>query len=88
MEPSTRPVPRDMRLWVDLIRYIKQNAPAGGLEFFTYTELVIWLVSFLFFRVSRIKFCFFVCFGLGFWAREENGKGKPTGKVSRWPISL
>lgn len=55
MEPDTRPPPRQARLWVDMIRYIKENAPGGRLEFFTYMELSIWLVSFLFFRLERLK---------------------------------
>lgn len=32
LEPSTRPKPRDMRLWVDLIRWVKENAPGGACE--------------------------------------------------------
>lgn len=55
MEKDTRPHPRDARLWVDCIRFIKENAPGGTLSFFTYMELMIWLVAFLFFRISRLK---------------------------------
>lgn len=55
MEPETRPLPRHARLWVDCIRYIKENAPGGSLSFFTYMELMIWLTAFLFFRISRLK---------------------------------
>lgn len=79
MQPETRPHPRDARLWVDGIRWIKENAPGGRLSFFTYAELMIWLVSFLFFRFDRLKFAFFVLFGWGFWAREQS----PTDKQGR-----
>jgi len=70
MDEQCRPLPRDMRLWVDLIRFIKESAPAGGLDFFTYTELVLWVVTFLFFRLSRLQYAFFVLAGLGFWSRD------------------
>lgn len=55
MEADTRPPPRQARLWVDMIRYIKENAPGGRLSFFTYMELMLWLVSFLFLRLNRLK---------------------------------
>ncbi|PWY97602.1 FAD/NAD(P)-binding domain-containing protein [Testicularia cyperi] len=79
MDKSTRPKPRDMRLWVDLIRFIKERAPGGGLDFFTYMELCIWLVSFLFFRANRLFYFFFVTFGWGFWSRE--GKTDKSGRL-------
>ena len=79
MDKSTRPKPRDMRLWVDLIRFIKDRAPGGQLDFFTYMELCIWLVSFLFFRINRLYYFFFVTFGWGFWSRE--GKVDKSGRL-------
>ena len=39
MDKDARPKPRDMRLWVDLIRFLKERAPGGQLDFFTYLEL-------------------------------------------------
>jgi hypothetical protein len=48
LDPSTRPLSHDMKLWVDMLRYIKQSADkraaggrggAGALGFFTYMEL-------------------------------------------------
>ncbi|PWN42759.1 FAD/NAD(P)-binding domain-containing protein [Ceraceosorus guamensis] len=87
LEPETRPVPKDMRLWVDLIRWVKENAPGGELSFFTYMELCIWLVTFLFFRWTRIQFFFFVLFGLGFWSRDQAPDGKPAGKP-RFHLSI
>lgn len=90
MEDETRPHPRDARLWVDLIRWIKENAPGGKLSFFTYMELMIWLISFLFLRLNRLKFAFFVLFGWGFWAREGplDKQGRATGKAHfHWSTS-
>ncbi|SNX85503.1 related to monooxygenase [Melanopsichium pennsylvanicum] len=83
MDKSTRPKPRDMRLWVDLIRFIKDRAPGGQLDFFTYMELCIWLVSFLFFRINRLWYFFFVTFGWGFWTRE--GKTDKSGMLVGQP---
>ena len=81
MEKETRPPPKQARLWVDMIQYIKENAPGGRLSFFTYAELCIWLVTFLFFRISRLKYAFFVLFGWGYWARQApfDSEGLATG---------
>ena len=70
MVPESRPVPRNARLWVDMIRWVKENAPGGRLSFFTYMELMVWLVSFLFLNVARLPYAFFVLFGWGFWTRD------------------
>lgn len=71
MDASTRPHPRDARLWVDGIRWIKARAPGGAFSFFTYMELMIWLISFTFLRITRLKYFFFILAGLGFWSRES-----------------
>ena len=34
-----RPTPKDMKLWVDVIRFVKSGARGGALSFFTYMEL-------------------------------------------------
>ena len=39
MDPGARPTPRDMKLWVDCVRFIKRGAKGGALGFFTYMEL-------------------------------------------------
>ena len=70
LDPDTRPPPRDMRLWVDAISFVKERAPGGQLEFFTYMELVIWMSAFLFFRIDRLKYLFFVYSGYGFWTKD------------------
>ena len=39
MDPGARPSPKDMKLWVDVIRFVKSGARGGALSFFTYMEL-------------------------------------------------
>ena len=36
LDKSAHPAPRDMKLWVDVVRYIKRDAKGGAL---TYMEL-------------------------------------------------
>ncbi|KAI0652799.1 FAD/NAD(P)-binding domain-containing protein [Cubamyces menziesii] len=61
MDPDARPTPKDMKLWVDVIRFVKRGARGGALSFFTYMELTIWLLLFHVFRLDRLKWC--VCNG-------------------------
>jgi hypothetical protein len=39
LDKKARPVPKDMKLWVDGLRWLKANAKGGALGFFTYMEL-------------------------------------------------
>jgi len=39
MDPDARPEPKDMKLWVDVLRFVKRGATGGALGFFTYMEL-------------------------------------------------
>ncbi|KAI0084557.1 hypothetical protein BDY19DRAFT_528999 [Irpex rosettiformis] len=39
MDKDARPTPKDMKLWVDVVRFIKRGARGGALGFFTYMEL-------------------------------------------------
>ncbi|KAH8921054.1 FAD/NAD(P)-binding domain-containing protein [Atractiella rhizophila] len=65
MDPATRPLPKEMMLWVDFLRWFKSSAPGGALSFFTYMEMTIWLTGFHFLRAARLKWIFFVLFGWG-----------------------
>ena len=51
MDKDARPTPKDMKLWVDVVRFIKRGAKGGALGFFTYMELSAFsfLPSFKFF---------------------------------------
>lgn len=69
-DAKTRPKPHDMRLWVDVIRFIKESAPGGQLEFFTYMELCLWFVFFLCSRFERLQYVFYVLNGYGFWVKD------------------
>lgn len=39
MDEGARPTPKDMKLWVDVVRFIKRGASGGAFGFFTYAEL-------------------------------------------------
>lgn len=39
LDKSARPIPEDMKLWVDVLRFLKRGARGGALGFFTYMEL-------------------------------------------------
>ncbi|EIN10544.1 FAD/NAD(P)-binding domain-containing protein [Punctularia strigosozonata HHB-11173 SS5] len=65
MDKDARPTPKDMKLWVDVIRFVKRGAAGGALSFFTYMELTIWLVLFHLFRPDRLKWMFFILNGWG-----------------------
>lgn len=45
LDKTARPTPKDMKLWVDVLRFIKQGATGGALGFFTYMELSAFVVS-------------------------------------------
>ncbi|CDO73859.1 hypothetical protein BN946_scf185016.g16 [Trametes cinnabarina] len=70
MDPDARPTPKDMKLWVDVIRFVKRGARGGALSFFTYMELTIWLLLFHVFRLDRLKWMFFIMQGWGVYPEE------------------
>lgn len=39
MDKNARPTPKDMKLWVDCLQFLKRGATGGALGFFTYMEL-------------------------------------------------
>lgn len=39
MDENARPLPDDLKLWVNIVKFIKRGAPGGALSFFTYMEL-------------------------------------------------
>ena len=47
MDENARPHPKDMKLWVDVIRFVKRGARKGAFGFFTYMELsTYWSAAF------------------------------------------
>ncbi|KAJ3509101.1 hypothetical protein NLJ89_g5390 [Agrocybe chaxingu] len=69
MDPSARPSPKDMKLWVDVLQFIKRGATGGALGFFTYMELTIWLLGFHILRPDRLRWLFFIMNGWGIYAQ-------------------
>ncbi|KDE08675.1 hypothetical protein MVLG_01133 [Microbotryum lychnidis-dioicae p1A1 Lamole] len=69
LDKRTRPMPKSMKTWIDVINWIKRTAfgehGTSGLAFFTYAELLIWLVVFHFFKLARLAWMPFVLFGWG-----------------------
>lgn len=45
LDENARPTPKDMKLWVDVLRYIKRGATGGALGFFTYMELSKYFIN-------------------------------------------
>ncbi len=39
LDPDVRPTPKDMKLWVDVTRFLKRGARGGALGLVTYMEL-------------------------------------------------
>ncbi|KZV98817.1 FAD/NAD(P)-binding domain-containing protein [Exidia glandulosa HHB12029] len=66
MDRTVRPTPRDMKLWVDNLRFVKKGAKGGALGFFTYMELTLWLVMFHVLRPDRLPWMFFILNGWTF----------------------
>ncbi|KAF9496926.1 FAD/NAD(P)-binding domain-containing protein [Pleurotus eryngii] len=65
MDEGARPTPKDMRLWVDVVRFIKRGASGGAFGFFTYAELTIWLLGFHLLRPDRLRWILFIMQGWG-----------------------
>ncbi|TFK35788.1 hypothetical protein BDQ12DRAFT_725579 [Crucibulum laeve] len=70
MDQSARPSPKDMKLWVDVLRFLKRGATGGALGFFTYAELTIWLLGFHLLRPDRLRWLFFIMNGWGVYAKN------------------
>jgi len=65
LDKGARPEGEDMKLWVDVLRWLKRGARGGALGFFTYMELTIWLVTFHLLRPDRLRWIFFIMQGWG-----------------------
>ncbi|KAH7914898.1 hypothetical protein BJ138DRAFT_1055951 [Hygrophoropsis aurantiaca] len=74
LDPNARPTPKDMKLWVDVVRFVKRGASGGALSFFTYMELTIWLLMFHVFRPDRLKWMIFIMQGWGVHPDDERIK--------------
>ena len=65
VDPLARPNERLMKTWIDFTRWVKQFAPTGAFEFFTYAELIYWFVFIIAVNPFRWKWALFVMTGVG-----------------------
>ncbi|KZT31858.1 FAD/NAD(P)-binding domain-containing protein [Sistotremastrum suecicum HHB10207 ss-3] len=86
LDPAARPIPKDMKLWVDVLRFIKRGASGGALGFFTYMELTVWILTFHLFRPDRLRWFFFILFGWGVDSKF-NKKDTPVKGLQRKKVN-
>ncbi|GAA5867705.1 hypothetical protein JCM3774_003384 [Rhodotorula dairenensis] len=68
LDESTRPIPFAMKTWCDAINWVKKAAwgeGTSGLAFFSYSELVIWVLLFHILNPRRLPWLPFILFGWG-----------------------
>ncbi|KMU81297.1 monooxygenase [Coccidioides immitis H538.4] len=65
VDPLTRPTDFWMKRWIDMTRLLKNFAPTGAFDFFTYSELLYWFVFVVLVNPFRWKWAFFVFMGIG-----------------------
>ncbi|KAI9727340.1 MAG: hypothetical protein M1828_006960 [Chrysothrix sp. TS-e1954] len=65
VDPLARPSSKRMKMWIDMTRWVKQSAPGGSFEFFTYGELLYWFLFVIVINPFRWKWALFVLFGVG-----------------------
>ncbi|KAH9821883.1 hypothetical protein DFH28DRAFT_1079067 [Melampsora americana] len=59
VEPELAPQPNHMKLWVDVVRYIKSGAPTDAFSFFTYVEMIV--------KPQRMRWILFNFYGFGWF---------------------
>lgn len=72
VEPQLAPKQKHMKLWVDVIKYLKSGAATDAFSFFTYVEMLCYLLIFHLVRPQRMRWVLFNFFGIG-------GIGNPRG---------
>ncbi|EPS96966.1 FAD/NAD-binding domain-containing protein [Fomitopsis schrenkii] len=87
MDRDAQPTPKDMKLWVDVLRFVKRGARGGALGFFTYMELTIWFLLFHIFRLDRLKWMFFIMQGWGVYANPAEPTKEESDEQGGAPIS-
>lgn len=65
VDPLSRPNEWLMKLWINFTRFVKQRAPTGAFEFFTYAELIYWFCFVIVINPFRWKWGLFVMTGRG-----------------------
>jgi hypothetical protein len=64
-DPATKPTDSAMKNWVNRVKWLKHRSPTGALKFFTYGELMLWLILFTFTKPNRWRWALFVLCGWG-----------------------
>ncbi|KAF2671062.1 FAD/NAD(P)-binding domain-containing protein [Microthyrium microscopicum] len=64
VDPLARPREPLMRLWINMVQFVKSKAPGGAFDFFTYGELMWWFFFTLAINPFRWKWVLFVLFGI------------------------
>ncbi|MCJ1275367.1 hypothetical protein MMC21_003170 [Puttea exsequens] len=65
VDPLARPNEYWMKRWIDMTKTLKEFAPTGAFDFFTYSELIYWFVFCIAINPFRWKWGIFVLFGIG-----------------------
>lgn len=65
LEVQTKPSSKQMKRWIDITRWIKHRAPSAAFDFFTYSEMMLWMVECVASKPSRWKWLSFVFLGWG-----------------------
>jgi len=82
-DPDTTPRPEEMKRWIDVTRWLKQRAPTRAFDFFTYSEMLLWLIECVLWKPSRWKWAPFVFFG---WDRLVR-KRLDVKKSQKWAVA-
>jgi hypothetical protein len=67
VDPLTRPQEYLMKTWIEFTRIMKNFAPTGAFDFFTYAELMYWYGFISIINPFRWKWVPFIFFGMFRW---------------------
>ena len=65
VDPLAQPQEHNMKLWIAMIQILKSRVPTAAFDFFTYAEMICWLLSCLAISPFRWRWAPFVISGVG-----------------------
>lgn len=71
LDPRTKPTPKDMKRWIDFTRWYKERAPNKAFDFFTYSEMMLWILECMLLKPQRWTWMIFVLFEWGKAGKER-----------------
>lgn len=71
LQPSIRPTTQQMQRWVRWVAWFKDKTPQYAFDYFTYSELLLWLISCVVFNPRMWPWGWFVLTGLGTQGRTS-----------------